>query len=293
MRAGARRGAGARATPGAVAPWACAARGSCCRTGSCWRPTCPAGVSCAWRSRWPRSSVRCRSRSAPTRRRQASPSTPGGRWRGRPGRVPVAGHGPRGGDPGRRPGARRRQRRGRRVRLQRARDRQAADGFAAARRRSRRPSVASGSGGRATELLGRPTSAAELFALARTDDVEAEGLVTDAMDELAVHVANLAIAVDPRTDRRRRWLPRCGGRAAAGVCADGWRRRCRSRRSWCPRTSARTRRCAVRWRWPCSPSTTDTGAYSAVVSYCGNMRAATRFGSGPMTGGWSSGCCDA
>lgn len=49
---------------------------------------------------------------------------------------------------------------------------------------------------RATALLGKPTSAAELFALAHTD-ATASALVDDAMDELAVHVANLAIAVDP------------------------------------------------------------------------------------------------
>ncbi len=51
-------------------------------------------------------------------------------------------------------------------------------------------------GERATALLGRPTTAAQLFALAE-HDAAARALRTDALDELAVHVANLAIAIDP------------------------------------------------------------------------------------------------
>ncbi|WP_020672820.1 ROK family protein [Amycolatopsis nigrescens] len=51
-------------------------------------------------------------------------------------------------------------------------------------------------GRRATELLGRPTSAGELFGLARHDPAAKE-LLADALDELSVHVANLAIAIDP------------------------------------------------------------------------------------------------
>lgn len=51
-----------------------------------------------------------------------------------------------------------------------------------------------GLGERATALLGRPTTAAELFA---TRDPAARALLAEALDELAVHVANLAIAVDP------------------------------------------------------------------------------------------------
>ncbi len=47
---------------------------------------------------------------------------------------------------------------------------------------------------RAGALLGTPVSAAELFA--RTDPA-ARALVAEVLDELAVHVANLAIAVDP------------------------------------------------------------------------------------------------
>ncbi|WP_179957067.1 ROK family protein [Amycolatopsis anabasis] len=54
-----------------------------------------------------------------------------------------------------------------------------------------------GLGRRATELLGHPVSAGELFALAKRN-ARAKELVTAALDELAVHVANLAIAVDPR-----------------------------------------------------------------------------------------------
>jgi glucokinase len=51
-------------------------------------------------------------------------------------------------------------------------------------------------GERASVLLGRPSTAAELFRLAGRDPV-AKRLVGEALDELAVHVANLAIAIDP------------------------------------------------------------------------------------------------
>ncbi|MCU1683631.1 MAG: glk [Amycolatopsis sp.] len=54
-----------------------------------------------------------------------------------------------------------------------------------------------GLGGRASELLGRPVTAGELFALAR-DSAPAKELVTAALDELSMHVANLAIAIDPQ-----------------------------------------------------------------------------------------------
>ncbi|WP_052371448.1 ROK family protein [Amycolatopsis taiwanensis] len=54
-----------------------------------------------------------------------------------------------------------------------------------------------GLGRRASERFGRPVTTAELFALARHDPV-AERLVSEALDELATHVANLAIAIDPR-----------------------------------------------------------------------------------------------
>ncbi|WP_033294056.1 ROK family protein [Amycolatopsis jejuensis] len=53
-----------------------------------------------------------------------------------------------------------------------------------------------GLGDRATALLGHPVTAGELFALAR-EDAEAKELVTAALDELSMHVANLAIAFDP------------------------------------------------------------------------------------------------
>ena len=53
-----------------------------------------------------------------------------------------------------------------------------------------------GLGGRASTLLGRPVTAAELFALAK-ENVQAKELVTAALDELSMHVANLAIALDP------------------------------------------------------------------------------------------------
>lgn len=53
-----------------------------------------------------------------------------------------------------------------------------------------------GLGERATALLGRPCTAAELFTLADRDP-SARRLLAEALDELAVHVANLAIAVDP------------------------------------------------------------------------------------------------
>ncbi len=53
-----------------------------------------------------------------------------------------------------------------------------------------------GLGGRASDLLGRPVTAGELFALAK-ENVEAKELVTAALDELSMHVANLAIALDP------------------------------------------------------------------------------------------------
>jgi len=53
-----------------------------------------------------------------------------------------------------------------------------------------------GLGERASVLLGRPSTAAELFMLAGHDPV-ARRLLGEALDELAVHVANLAIAIDP------------------------------------------------------------------------------------------------
>jgi glucokinase len=76
------------------------------------------------------------------------------------------------------------------------RDRRSASAFASGAAPLEESVGGVGLGRRATELLGRPTSAAELFALARTD-AAAASLVDDAMDELAAHVANLAIAVDP------------------------------------------------------------------------------------------------
>lgn len=51
-------------------------------------------------------------------------------------------------------------------------------------------------GERASALFARPMTAAELFALAEHDDVARE-LMNGALDELAVHIANLAITVDP------------------------------------------------------------------------------------------------
>ncbi|HEX9339531.1 MAG TPA: ROK family protein [Pseudonocardiaceae bacterium] len=53
-----------------------------------------------------------------------------------------------------------------------------------------------GLGERASALLGRPSTAAELFTLADRDPA-ARALLAEALDELAVHVANLAIAIDP------------------------------------------------------------------------------------------------
>jgi len=54
-----------------------------------------------------------------------------------------------------------------------------------------------GLGTRASERLGRPVTAAALFALSREDAVAAS-LVAEALDELSVHVANLAITLDPQ-----------------------------------------------------------------------------------------------
>lgn len=51
-------------------------------------------------------------------------------------------------------------------------------------------------GERASALFARPMTAAELFALAEHDDVARE-LMNGALDELAVHIANLAITIDP------------------------------------------------------------------------------------------------
>ncbi|HEX3788716.1 MAG TPA: ROK family protein [Pseudonocardiaceae bacterium] len=53
-----------------------------------------------------------------------------------------------------------------------------------------------GLGDRATQLTGRPTTAAELFALAEHNQAAAD-LLAEALDELAVHVANLANTIDP------------------------------------------------------------------------------------------------
>ena len=52
-----------------------------------------------------------------------------------------------------------------------------------------------GLGDRASALFGRPVSAGELFGLAR-DNAQAKELVTAALDELSMHVANLAILID-------------------------------------------------------------------------------------------------
>ncbi|RSN62613.1 ROK family protein [Amycolatopsis sp. WAC 04182] len=54
-----------------------------------------------------------------------------------------------------------------------------------------------GLGGRASVLLGRPVTAGELFGLAR-ENAQAKELVGAALDELSMHVANLAIALDPQ-----------------------------------------------------------------------------------------------
>lgn len=53
-----------------------------------------------------------------------------------------------------------------------------------------------GLGARASERLGRPVTTEELFALSPGDAVAAE-LVSEALDELSAHVANLAITLDP------------------------------------------------------------------------------------------------
>lgn len=70
------------------------------------------------------------------------------------------------------------------------------DGFAAGTAPLEEAVAGRGLGERATALFGTPTTAAELFTLARTDPT-ARDLLTGALDELAVHVANLAITVDP------------------------------------------------------------------------------------------------
>ncbi|MEV6910154.1 ROK family protein [Amycolatopsis sp. NPDC051071] len=54
-----------------------------------------------------------------------------------------------------------------------------------------------GLGGRASVLLGRPVTAGELFGLAK-ENAQAKELVTAALDELSMHVANLAITLDPQ-----------------------------------------------------------------------------------------------
>jgi glucokinase len=51
-----------------------------------------------------------------------------------------------------------------------------------------------GIGERGGQLLGTPMSAADVFA---SPDGRARALIDEALDELAVHVANLAIAIDP------------------------------------------------------------------------------------------------
>ncbi|HMJ33693.1 MAG TPA: ROK family protein [Baekduia sp.] len=51
-------------------------------------------------------------------------------------------------------------------------------------------------GERGSRLLGRPVSAADLFTRAETD-LDARMLVDETLAELAVHVANLAVLVDP------------------------------------------------------------------------------------------------
>ena len=51
-----------------------------------------------------------------------------------------------------------------------------------------------GIGERGSRLFGAPMSAAEVF---QSSDERARSLIDEALDELAVHVANLAIAIDP------------------------------------------------------------------------------------------------
>jgi glucokinase len=53
-------------------------------------------------------------------------------------------------------------------------------------------------GDRASALLGRPVTTAEVFALAE-QDTEVARFLDDALDTLGVHLANLAIALDPDT----------------------------------------------------------------------------------------------
>jgi glucokinase len=52
-------------------------------------------------------------------------------------------------------------------------------------------------GERASALLGAPLSAADVFARAQDGDHDARALVAETLAELAVHVANLAVALDP------------------------------------------------------------------------------------------------
>lgn len=52
-------------------------------------------------------------------------------------------------------------------------------------------------GGRAIGERGNAPSAADVFARAAAGEADAERLIADALDELAVHVANLAILIDP------------------------------------------------------------------------------------------------
>ncbi|MDT8913831.1 ROK family protein [Amycolatopsis sp. PS_44_ISF1] len=74
---------------------------------------------------------------------------------------------------------------------------QATDGFASGAAPLEEAVGGRGLGRRASALLGRPVTAGELFALAR-EHTQAKELVTAALDELSLHVANLAIAFDPR-----------------------------------------------------------------------------------------------
>jgi glucokinase len=53
-------------------------------------------------------------------------------------------------------------------------------------------------GGRAIGERGGAASAAAVFAAADAGDLDAERLIGEALDELAVHVANLAVLIDPQ-----------------------------------------------------------------------------------------------
>ena len=107
-------------------------------------------------------------------------------------------------------------------------------------------------GERGSRLLGEALTAEQVFS---SDDPRARALVREALAELAVHVANLAILINPARIAVGGGLMGSGRRASAALGArlsDAVRSRPTSSRL----ASGRMGRCVARWRWHSIHTTT-------------------------------------